>query len=60
MHVFQTTDYLINNVLFVNFFEDVRSNDCVQVSLHVLEHYVYIAIIFGTNYVNYLNDILMV
>ena len=49
MHVFQTLEALINDVLFMNIFKDIGTNDCVQVRIHEIEDKVDISIIFGTN-----------
>jgi len=49
MHVFQTFEALVNNVLFMNIFKDIGTDNSVQVRIHEIEDKVDISIIFGTN-----------
>ena len=47
VHIFQRSKYLVHDVLLVNFFEDIGSDDGMKISLHVLEDEINIAIIFS-------------
>ena len=59
VHVFETLQALVNDVLLVDIFEDVRSNDGMQVSVHKVEDEIDIAIILGTNRVLQANNVLV-
>ena len=46
MHVFQTFETLVDNVLFVNVFQNVSSYNSMQVRIHKIKHKVNVPIIF--------------
>ena len=46
MHVFQTFETLVDDVLLVNVFQDVSSNNSVQVRIHKIKHEINVSIIF--------------
>ena len=59
MHVLQALEYLIDDVLFVDIFEDVRTDHSVQVGVHEVEDKVDVAVVFGANYILEPNYVLM-
>lgn len=59
MHVFQTLKNLVNDVLLVDVFEDISSDDGMQVSVHEIEDEVNVAVIFRANYILESDDIFM-
>ena len=59
VHVLETLQALVNDVLLVDIFQDVRSNDGMQVSVHKVEDKIDVAIIFGTNRVLQANNVLV-
>jgi len=59
MHVLHALQYLVDDVLFVDIFEDVSTDDGMQVGVHEVEDKVDVAIIFGANYILEPNNVLM-
>ena len=59
MHVLQTLQTLVDNVLLVDVLQDVSSDDCVQVSVHEIENQVNITVILCTNDVLEADNILV-
>ena len=59
MHVFHALQHLVNDVLFVDIFEDVSTDDGMQVGVHEVEDKVDVAIVFGANYILEPNNVLM-
>ena len=59
MHVLEALENLIDNVLLVDFFEDVCTDDRVQVSIHEIEDKVNIPIVFRSNHILQPNDVLV-
>lgn len=59
VHVLQTLETLVNDVLLVYVLENVCSNDRVQVSVHKVEHEVDVAIVLGSDCVLQSNDVLV-
>lgn len=59
MHEFQTLKDLVNNILFVDIFKDISSDDCMQVRIHEIKDNINISIVFGSDYILQSNDILM-
>ena len=49
MHVLETLQTLVDNVLLVDVFQNVGSDDSVQVSVHEIEHQVDVAVVFSTD-----------
>ena len=46
MHVFETLEALVNDILLVDVLEDVSPDNCVQIGIHEVENEVNISIIF--------------
>ena len=59
MHVLQALQYLVDDVLFMDIFEDVSTDDSMQVGVHEVEDKVDVAIVFCTNYILKLNNVLV-
>jgi len=59
MHELKTFQVLVDDVLLVDVFEDVGSNDSMQVSVHEVEDEIYIAIVFSSDHVLKSDYILM-
>jgi hypothetical protein len=59
VHVLQTLEDLIHDVLLMNVFEDVGSDDGVEICVHEIEHQVDVAVIFGADDVLQANDVLV-
>ena len=52
MHVFEAFQDLVDDILLVDFLENVVGSDhCVEVGLHVFEDQVDVFVVFGTNQV---------
>ena len=51
MHELKTFQVLVDDVLLVDVFEDVGSNDSMQVSVHEVEDEIYIAIVFSSDHI---------
>jgi hypothetical protein len=52
VHVFQTFEDLVYDVLLVNVFQDVSSDNSVKIGLHVVEYEVDVFVVFGSKYVD--------
>lgn len=48
MHVLEGPEQLVHDVLLVDLLQDVGTNDCMQVCLHVLKHQVDVLVILST------------
>ena len=59
MDVFHGFEDLINDVLLVDFFEDVCSDDDMQISLHEVKHHVEIFVVFCFDDVDQADNVLM-
>lgn len=59
MHVLQTLQALVNDVLLVNVLQDVSSDNCVQVGVHEVEYQVNITVILSTDDVLETDNILV-
>ena len=59
MHVLETLEALVDDVLFVDIFQDVGSNNRVQISVHKVEHKVNISIVLRTNHILKSNNVLV-
>ena len=59
MHVLQALQHLVNNVLLVNVFKYVSPDNCVQISIHKVEHQINISIVLSPNYVLQSNYVLV-
>ena len=51
MHVLQAFENLVDDILFVDIFQDIRADDCVKVCIHEVKHQVYVPIVLGPNHV---------
>jgi len=51
VEVLECLQQLLNDVLLVDVFQDVSSDDCMQVSFHLVEYTVDVFVIFSSNYV---------
>lgn len=49
MQVLQSFEELLDDLFFVDFFQDVSSDDCVEVGFHLVEYTLYIFVIFGSD-----------
>lgn len=47
MHILQSLEELVHNILLVYLFKNVGSDNCMKVCLHVVENKVYVPVIFG-------------
>ena len=59
VHVLQTLETLVYDVLLVNILKNVSSNNRVQISVHEVEHEVDVAIVLGSDCVLQTNDVLV-
>lgn len=59
MHVLQTFEDLINNILLMNVLKDVSSDNSVQIRVHEVENQVDVSVIFCTNDVLETDDVLV-
>ena len=51
VHVFQALEYLVDDILLVDVFENVGTDHCVQVSIHEVEDEVDVTIVLSSDYV---------
>lgn len=51
VQLFQGFEELLDDVFFVDFFQDVGSDDCVEVCFHVVENALDIFIILCSDYI---------
>ena len=49
MHVLEALENLVNDVLFVNIFKDVGSDNSMEVGIHEIEDQVNVAIVFSSD-----------
>ena len=59
VHVFKALEDLVHDVLLVNVFKDIGSNDGVQVGVHEVKYQVNVAVVFGTDHILQNNDVLV-
>jgi len=59
MHVLQTLQDLVNNVLLVDVFENVGSDDCMQICVHKIKDKIDIAVILSPNHILESNYVLV-
>ena len=59
MHVLQTFQDLVDDVLLVDIFEDVGTDDSVKISVHEVEDEVNVTIVFSADYVLKANNVLV-
>lgn len=57
VHIFQTFDGLVNDVLLVDVLENVCSDNGVQICVHEVEYEVNIPIVLGPDYILESNDV---
>ena len=51
VEILETFQYLVDDVLFVDVFENVSSDDSVHVDFHGIEYQVNIFIVLGSDYI---------
>ena len=51
MHVLQALENLVDDVLFVDVFEDIGPDDGVQISVHEIEDQVDVAVVFSADHI---------
>ena len=59
MHVLQAFQDLVDDVLLVDIFEDVGTDDSVKISVHKVEDEVNVTIVFSADYVLKANNVLV-
>jgi len=59
VHVLQTFQDLVDDVLLVDIFEDVGTDDSVKISVHEVEDEVNVTIVFSADYVLKANNVLV-
>lgn len=59
VHVLQALQYLVDDVLLVNVFQDVSANYSMQVSVHEVEYQVDVAVVLGADHVLQADDVLV-
>ena len=59
MHVLQAFQDLVDDVLLVDIFEDVGTDDSVKISVHEVEDEVNVTIVFSADYVLKANNVLV-
>jgi len=59
MHVFQALEYLVDDILLVDIFENVGTDHCVQVSVHEVENKIDVAIVLSSDYVLKTDNVLV-
>ena len=59
MHVLQTLQDLVNNVLLVDVFENVSSDDCMQICVHKIKDKIDITVILSPNHILESNYVLV-
>lgn len=59
MHVLKTFKDLVDDVLLVDIFEDVGTDDSVKISVHEVEDEVNVTIVFSADYVLKANNVLV-
>ena len=59
MHVLQALQDLVDDVLLVDIFEDVGTDDSVKISVHEVEDEVDISVVFCADYVLQANNVLV-
>jgi hypothetical protein len=59
VHVFDALHGLVNDVSLVNVFENVSLDHCVQVRLHVVKDQINVSVVFSSNYVLQLDNVVV-
>ena len=59
MHVLQALEYLIDDILLVDVFKDVSSDDCMQVRVHEVKDQVDVPVVFSSDHILQSDDVLM-
>ena len=59
VHVLQTFKHLVDDILLVDVFQDVGSDNCMKVCVHEVEHEVDVFVILCSDHVLQSNDIFM-
>jgi len=59
VHVFKAFEYLIDNILLVNIFQDIGSNNSMKICVHEVKDQIDVPIVFSTNYILQTDDVFM-
>jgi len=59
VHILHALENLVDDILLVDVFKDVRPNDCVQIRVHKVEDEINVSVIFSSNNILQSNDVLM-
>ena len=59
VEILETFQDLVDDVLFVDLFENVSSDDSVKVDFHCIEYQIYVSVILRSNYVEQTDNVLM-
>lgn len=59
MHILQALKHLIDDILLVDVFEDIGTDDGVEVGIHKVEDEVDVAIVFSSDHVLKADDVLV-
>ena len=59
MHVLQALEHLVDDILFVDVFQDVCADNRMQVSIHEVKKQVNVSVILCSNHVLEPNDVFM-
>lgn len=59
VHVLQALQHLVDDILLVDVFENVGSDDGVQIGIHEVEHQVNVSVIFRPNDILQTDDVLV-
>ena len=59
MHILEALEYLIDDVLLVDIFQNVRADYSVQICVHEVEDQVDVAVVFGAHHVLQTDDVLV-
>jgi len=57
VHVLEALEHLVHDILLVNVFQDVGADNCVQVSIHEVEHQVDVPIILCADHILQPDDV---
>ncbi len=59
VHILEALQNLIDDVLLVDIFEDVGTDNCMKIRVHKVEDQINISIVLGANYILQSDDVLM-
>ena len=59
MHKLQTFQCLVDNVLFMNVFQNISPNDSMEIGVHEVKNEVNVSVIFGANDILKADNVLM-